>query len=63
VLFHFDEGPVGPCSSSVLDSSGHGTHGQCRQSGAATPGPAYVADSPFTASTPRKTAGSWLDEQ
>lgn len=62
VLFHFDEGPAGPCSSSVLDSSGHGTHGQCRQSGAGTPGPAYVADTPFTA-TPRKTAGSWLDEQ
>jgi hypothetical protein len=62
VLFHFDEGPVGPCSSSVLDSSGHGTHGQCRQNGAGTPGPAYVADTPFSAS-PRKTAGSWLDEQ
>ena len=64
VLFHFDEGPAGPCSSSVLDSSGHGTHGQCRQSGAAgTPGPAYVADTPFIATTPRHTAGSWLDEQ
>jgi hypothetical protein len=63
VLFHFDEGPLGPCSSSVLDSSGHGTHGQCRQSGAAAPGPAYVADTPFTANNPRKTAGSWLDEQ
>jgi hypothetical protein len=63
VLFHFDEGPLGPCSSSVLDSSGHGTHGQCRQSGAGTPGPAYVADTPFIANTPRKTAGSWLDEQ
>jgi len=62
VLFHFDEGPAGPCSSAVLDSSGHGTHGQCRQSGAGTPGPAYVADTPFIA-TPRKTAGSWLDEQ
>jgi len=63
VLFHFDEGPVGPCSSSVLDSSGHGTHGQCRQSGAGTPGPAYVTDVPFIAIAPRKTAGSWLDEQ
>jgi hypothetical protein len=63
VLFHFDEGPAGPCSSSVLDSSGHGTHGQCRQSGAGTPGPAYVADTPFTATSPRRTAGSWLDEQ
>jgi len=64
VLFHFDEGPVGPCSSSVLDSSGHGTHGQCRQNGAAgTPGPAFVTDTPFGTVTPRRTAGSWLDEQ
>jgi hypothetical protein len=62
-LFHFDEGPAGPCASSVLDSSGHGTHGQCRQSGAGTPGPAYVTDTPFNATSPRRTAGSWLDEQ
>jgi hypothetical protein len=62
-LFHFDEGPAGPCSSSVLDSSGHGTHGQCRPNGGSTPGPAYVTDTPFNSALPRKTAGSWLDEQ
>jgi len=64
VLFHFDEGPLGACTSSVMDGSGHSTHGQCRQSGnSGAPGPAYVADTPFGTVTTRKTAGSWLDEQ
>jgi hypothetical protein len=47
LLFHFDEGPAGPCLSSVLDTSGHATHGQCRHGGAANPGPLYEADAPF----------------
>ncbi len=47
LLFHFDEGPVGPCLSSVVDTSGRATHGQCRHGGSATPGPLYEADAPF----------------
>jgi hypothetical protein len=47
LLFHFDEGPAGPCLSSVVDTSGRATHGQCRHGGSATPGPAYEADAPF----------------
>ena len=47
LLFHFDEGPVGPCLSGVVDTSGQATHGQCRHGGSATPGPLYEADAPF----------------
>jgi hypothetical protein len=47
LLFHFDEGPTGPCLSSVLDTSGRATHGQCRHGGSASPGPLYEADAPF----------------
>jgi hypothetical protein len=47
LLFHFDEGPAGPCVSSVVDTSGQATHGQCRHGGSGTPGPVYEADAPF----------------
>ena len=47
LLFHFDEGPAGPCLSSVVDTSGRATHGQCHHGGAATPGPVYEAEVPF----------------
>ena len=47
LLFHFDEGPAGPCLSSVVDTSGRATHGQCRHGGSTTPGPLYEADAPF----------------
>lgn len=47
LLFHFDEGPAGPCLSSVVDTSGRAIHGQCRHGGSATPGPLYEADAPF----------------
>ena len=47
LLFHFDEGPAGPCLSSVVDTSGRATHGQCRHGGSGTPGPVYEADAPF----------------
>jgi hypothetical protein len=47
LLFHFDEGPAGACLSSVVDTSGRATHGQCRHGGSGTPGPAYVSDAPF----------------
>jgi Concanavalin A-like lectin/glucanases superfamily len=60
-LYHFDEGPSGPCSSTVLDSSGHGTHGQCRQGAAGSPTPLYVTETPFT--TVRTTQRRpWMDE-
>ena len=47
LLFHFDEGPSGPCLSSVVDTSGRATHGQCRYGGSGTAGPVYEADAPF----------------
>ena len=56
LLFHFDEGPAGPCLSSVVDTSGRATHGQCRHGGSATPGPLYEADAPFL--PPRQRPGS-----
>lgn len=57
LLFHFDEGPAGPCGSSVLDTSGRGTHGQCRHGGEGTPGPVYSVDVPFTPAVRQRT---WL---
>jgi hypothetical protein len=56
LLFHFDEGPAGPCVSSILDTSGRATHGQCRHGGSATPGPIYEADAPFVPERKR----TWL---
>jgi Concanavalin A-like lectin/glucanases superfamily len=59
LLLHFDEGPVGPCLSSVIDTSGRATHGQCRHGGNGTPGPVYAADVPFVPAPPRQSR-SWL---
>jgi hypothetical protein len=59
LLLHFDEGPAGPCASTVLDTSGRGVHGQCRHGGDATPGPAYATDVPF-APLPTRTQRTWL---
>ncbi|GAP08616.1 concanavalin A-like lectin/glucanases superfamily, partial [Anaerolinea thermolimosa] len=61
-LYHFDEGPAGPCLGVVTDSSGAAggpSNGQCRNGG--TPaGPVYVSDQPFTGgqstSTPTRTS-------
>jgi hypothetical protein len=62
-LFHFDEGPAGPCTSSVLDSSGNNTHGQCRQGGTSAPTPAYAADTPFSITPARQTTKrTWLPD-
>lgn len=57
LLFHFDEGPEGPCVSSVMDTSGRATHGQCRHGGASTPGPVYEGDVPFQ---PVQRPRNWL---
>jgi hypothetical protein len=49
-LYHFDEGPVGACTGTVLDSSGAAggpSNGVCRYGGTAPAGPVYVADTPF----------------
>jgi hypothetical protein len=59
LLLHFDEGPAGPCMSSVMDTSGRGTHGQCRYGGNGTPGPFYTVDVPFTPA-PARQSRSWL---
>lgn len=48
-LYHFDEGPVGPCTGMVLDSSGAAggpSDGTCEYGGSPA-GPLYSADSPF----------------
>jgi hypothetical protein len=58
LLFHFDDGQEGPCSTSVLDTSGRGTHGQCRFGGDNTPGPAYSTEVPFVPVPPRQR--TWL---
>lgn len=58
LLFHFDDGQEGPCSTSVLDTSGRGTHGQCRFGGENTPGPAYTSEVPFVPAPPRQR--TWL---
>jgi len=61
-LYHFDEGPQGPCASAVLDASGRGAAGQCRHGGATLPGPAYVPEGPFIRQEPRTVSKSWLNE-
>ncbi len=46
-LYHFEEGPPGPCTGSVLDSSGASggpSHGVCAYGGSGTPGPVYSTD-------------------
>jgi hypothetical protein len=49
-LYHLDEGPVGACTGTVLDSSGAGggpSHGSCNYGGAEPAGPVYTTDIPF----------------
>ena len=58
LLFHFDEGPAGPCVSSVLDTSGRGGHGQCRHGGEGAAGPLYATDVPFVPAPARQR--TWL---
>ena len=58
-LYHFDEGPAGPCSGLINDSSKTGaSDGQCMYGGSGTAGPEFSADSPITpppTTTPTKT--------
>jgi hypothetical protein len=57
-LYHFDEGPLGPCSGIVLDASlasGGPSNGECRLGGMPQ-GPRYDAETPFTSAVP---SGSW----
>ncbi len=50
-LWHFDEGPAGPCDGAILDSSAGGaSDGECSFGGGAPAGPIYVAESPFAGS-------------
>jgi len=46
-LYHFDEGPAGNCTSTILDSSFTGTSdGVCQNGGAAPAGPVYSTSVP-----------------
>jgi hypothetical protein len=59
-LYHFDEGPAGPCTGTVVDSaSGGQSPGTCHYGGSGTAGPVYTTDTPFIGSptsTPTPTA-------
>ncbi|MCE7918203.1 MAG: hypothetical protein DPW21_12260 [Anaerolineae bacterium] len=58
-LYHFNEGPAGPCRGTVIDWSESGrSAGQCKFGGRAPAGPSYAAVSPFAAPpTPPPTTG------
>jgi hypothetical protein len=56
-LYHLDEGPAGPCTGTVPDSSGASggpSNGFCRYGGAPA-GPVYTTDTPFTNTAPTPT--------
>jgi len=56
-LYHFDEGPAGACTGTVLDAagaSGGPSNGACAYGGAPA-GPVYVTDTPFVAASPTTT--------
>jgi hypothetical protein len=46
LLLHFDEGPAGPCTGEVLDSTGKNT-AFCQFGGSAEQGPLFSMDHPF----------------
>jgi len=53
-LYHFNEGPVGACTGTVLDLSnatGGPSNGTCNYGGGAPAGPVYTTDIPFGAPT------------
>jgi hypothetical protein len=53
-LYHFDAGPAGPCTGTVLDSSGASggpSYGSCNYGGSPEAGPRYTTDVPFTVDT------------
>jgi hypothetical protein len=45
-LFHFDEGPAGPCTGEILDAAGKNT-AFCQFGGSAEQGPVFSIDHPF----------------
>jgi hypothetical protein len=48
-LYHFNEGSAGPCTGTVIDSSGAPggpSNGTCRYGGSGTSGPVYSVDAP-----------------
>ncbi len=50
-LYHFDEGPAGPCTGTLVDSARGvtgATNGACSFGGAGNPGPEYTVERPFT---------------
>jgi hypothetical protein len=49
-LYHFDEGPAGPCRGDVRDSAPGGrSGGTCNFGGASSRGPVYSVETPFSA--------------
>ncbi len=56
-LYHFDDGPPGPCTGVVTDSSRRGrSPGTCQYGGSSPSGPEYHTDVPrFPTSTPTPT--------
>jgi hypothetical protein len=48
-LYHFDEGPVGGCTGTIVDAAGS-SPGQCKYGGSAPSGPVYSSDTPFGSS-------------
>lgn len=54
-LYHFDQGPAGPCTGAIVDEVGS-SPGACAFGGTPPAGPVYVTDTPFAASpTPTPT--------
>lgn len=54
-LYHFDEGPIGACTGTVLDSSGASagpSNGNCNFGGSPA-GPIYSSDTPFGGQAPK----------
>ncbi len=51
-LYHFDEGPEGPCTGAVGDATA-ANNGECRYGSVdRTPGPVYSRDTPFASDIP-----------
>lgn len=56
-LYHFDEGPAGACTGTVIDATAGGlSPGQCRHGGSSPAGPEYSADTPFNPAPPTHDA-------
>ncbi len=63
-LYHFDEGPAGPCTGLILDSAPGGkSRGRCRYGGSAPAGPVYTTVSPFARVSWRPVVGDTMQIQ